>query len=121
MGKRKRKSKLEKEAPLSSLTSNPKLKKRVLTLPPQISIPTSQFQAISQMDACPPQANRKLWNRFYEPLILLLAYGKLQGEHVKLNDALFEGDLSRGKGRPPSYSDSYFFIRVAKCQVPCCP
>lgn len=70
-----------------------KVKKRVLTLPPQTSIPTSQFQAISRIDTCPPQVNRKLWNRFYEPLILLLAYGKSQGEHVKLNDASSEGDL----------------------------
>ena len=46
------------------------------------------------MDTCPLQVNRKLWNRFYEPLILLLAYGKSQREHVKLNDALSEGDLS---------------------------
>ncbi|KAI4147220.1 MAG: hypothetical protein LQ340_005658, partial [Diploschistes diacapsis] len=42
------------------------------------------------MDAYPPQVNKKLWNRFYEPLILLLAYGKSQGKHVKSDEASSE-------------------------------
>ena len=45
------------------------------------------------MDTCPPQVNGKLWNRFYEPLVLLLAYGKSQGKHVKSNDTSSEQDL----------------------------
>ena len=39
------------------------------------------------MGSCPPQVNQKLWNRFYEPLILLLAYGKSQGGHFKSDEA----------------------------------
>ena len=45
------------------------------------------------MDTCPPQVNGKLWNRFYEPLVLLLAYGKSQGRHVKFNETSSEQDL----------------------------
>ena len=42
------------------------------------------------MGNCPPQVNKKLWNRFYEPLILLSAYGKSQGKHVKFDEASSE-------------------------------
>ncbi|KAK6535740.1 hypothetical protein TWF694_002188 [Orbilia ellipsospora] len=40
-------------------------------------------QDTSQQDGCPPQVRPKLWQRFYEPLILLRAYGKSQGTHIK--------------------------------------
>ena len=105
MGKRKRKSKQQNEppSPLSTpclnsnaVESTPKPNKRVLTFLSQTGIPTSQShqrQAVSQMDTCPPQVNAKLWNRFYEPLVLLLAYGKSQGKHVKFNDASSEREL----------------------------
>ncbi|RVD88928.1 uncharacterized protein DFL_003092 [Arthrobotrys flagrans] len=37
-------------------------------------------------DVCPPQVSPKLWRRFYEPLVLLVAYGKSQGPHFKSID-----------------------------------
>ncbi len=100
MGKRKRKSK-QQQSPVFPSPSSPKSttvqgilvsqpKKRGTTFPPQISTSAIQPQATSQMDTCPPQVNKKLWNRFYEPLILLLAYGKSQGMRVKSDEASFE-------------------------------
>ena len=65
-------------------------KKRGSILSEQKSTQAIQYEAISQTDACPPQVGQKLWNRFYEPLILLLAYGKSQGKHVKSDDILSE-------------------------------
>src|SRR5438046_7695627 len=105
MGKRKRKSKHQQSPLLSSpsfpassttVQSEPKPKRRRLALPPQKSIPSSQSQPrrdTSQPDPCPPQVNKKLWNRFYEPLVLLSAYGKSQGKHVKSDKAPSEGHL----------------------------
>ena len=88
MGKRKRKSKQEQQSLVlpspqsTTMQGRPQQKKR-----DTIAI---QPQATSQMDACPPQVNEKLRNRFYEPLILLLAYGKSQGKHVKSDKASSE-------------------------------
>ena len=101
MGKRKRKSNQKKEpsSPTLAVSLNPtpqddlKSNKRALILPTQMGILTShsqQGQANSRVDICPPQVNGKLWNRFYEPLVLLLAYGKSQGKHVKFNDVSSE-------------------------------
>ena len=70
MGKRKRKSKQQQSPVFPSSAIQP--------------------QAISQMNTCPPQVNKKLWNRFYEPLILLLTYGKSQRMRVKFDEASFE-------------------------------
>lgn len=55
--------------------------------------PLGRRRANSWIDTCPPQINEKLWNRFYEPLVLLLAYGKSQGRHVKSDDTSPEIDL----------------------------
>jgi len=98
MGKRKRRSKQEQSPvflPQSSPQSitvqgRPQQKKRGSSLSGQKGPPAIQSQATSQMDACPPQVNKKLWNRFYEPLILLRAYGKSQGRHVKSDKASSE-------------------------------
>lgn len=49
------------------------------------------------MSTYPPQVNKKLWDRFYEPLILLLAYGKSQGRHVKSDEAWSENDKRLSK------------------------
>ncbi|KAH0562342.1 hypothetical protein GP486_002968 [Trichoglossum hirsutum] len=48
------------------------------------------------LDTCPPQVNQKLWHRLYEPLILLSAYGKSQGKHVKSDETSSEGYLDGG-------------------------
>ena len=98
MGKRKSRSKQEQPPvflPLSSPQSitvqdKPQQKKRGSSLSGQKGPPAIQSQATSQMDAYPPQVNKKLWNRFYEPLILLRAYGKSQGKHVKSDEASSE-------------------------------
>lgn len=88
MGKRKRKSKQEQQSPVfpspQSITmqNRSQKKKRDTT--------AIQSQATSQMNACLSQVNEKLWNRFYEPLILLLAYGKSQGKYVKSDEASSE-------------------------------
>ncbi|KAK6513603.1 hypothetical protein TWF506_008040 [Arthrobotrys conoides] len=37
-------------------------------------------------DTCAPQVSQKLWQRFYEPIVLLSAYGKSQGVHFKSTD-----------------------------------
>jgi hypothetical protein len=102
MGKRKRNSKRkQKQSSLPSTSSalksiamrgEPKPKKRGTT---QISIPTPQAQAqpgqeSSPSETFPPQVNPKLWNRFYEPLVLLAAYGKSQGEHTKSDQVISE-------------------------------
>ncbi|KAI9774032.1 MAG: hypothetical protein M1839_001917 [Geoglossum umbratile] len=50
----------------------------------------------SLLDACPPQVNQKLWHRLYEPLILLSAYGKSQGKHIKSDETSSEGHLDGG-------------------------
>lgn len=42
------------------------------------------------MNVCSSQINEKLWNRFYESLILLLTYDKSQEKHVKFDEASFE-------------------------------
>jgi hypothetical protein len=100
MGKIKRKSKQQQSQLLSSPSSPPssttmlvdqKSKKRCHTPQPQTSMATTQSQDASQLDICPPQVNKKLWNRFYEPLVLLSAYGKSQGRHVKFDEASSEG------------------------------
>jgi len=104
MGKRKRKSKQQQSSVFPSPSSpksitvqgRPQPKKRRPTFPPQISTPAIQPQATSQMDSCPPQVNKKLWNRFYEPLILLLAYGKSQGKRVKTDETSSEEYLDGG-------------------------
>ena len=98
MGKRKRKSKQEQSPvflpislpPSVTVQGRPQQKERGSSLLHQKGAPVIQSQATSQMDACPPQVNQKLWNRFYEPLILLRAYGKSQGKHVKSDKASFE-------------------------------
>ncbi|KAK6352105.1 hypothetical protein TWF730_008936 [Orbilia blumenaviensis] len=38
-----------------------------------------------------PQVPPKLWKRFYEPLVLLAAYGKTQGPQIKLTSTEAEG------------------------------
>ena len=82
---------------LSSPTAQkkPRSRKHSLSLP-NTGVSTSasgRRNTISQIDTCPPQVNEKLWNRFYEPLVLLLAYGKSQGRHVKFHDTSSEVDL----------------------------
>ena len=51
------------------------------------------------MGSCPPQVNKKLWDRFYEPLILLLAYGKSQGGHFKSDEASSEMNIDASDKR----------------------
>jgi hypothetical protein len=79
MGKRKKKPKRQHGS------TEPKQKKRRLTLQRDTSMTT--------LNTCPPPVNQKLWHRLYEPLILLSAYGKSQGKHVKSDDASSEGYL----------------------------
>ncbi|KAK6339946.1 hypothetical protein TWF718_009335 [Orbilia javanica] len=38
---------------------------------------------IPSSSPCPPQVSEDLWNKFYEPLIILAAYGKSQGPYFK--------------------------------------
>jgi hypothetical protein len=116
MGKRKRKSKRQSPSPVSpahpiTMHGEPKSKKRGLTPHPQKSIPTSQCQDTSQLDACSPQVRKKLWNRFYELLILLLAYGKSQGKHINLDEASSEGYLDgSNKTLRKSFLDELIYI-----------
>ncbi|KAF3287501.1 hypothetical protein TWF970_007221 [Orbilia oligospora] len=50
----------------------------------------------SPCDTCEPQVSPKLWKRFYEPLVLLSAYGKSQGPHFKsTGDETFCSDDNR--------------------------
>ncbi|KAH0566495.1 hypothetical protein GP486_000113 [Trichoglossum hirsutum] len=109
MGKRKRKSKQKKpshspstSSPLKSIAilGKPKPKKRGTT---QTSAPSPQpqpGQEDSPSATCPPQVNPKLWNRFYEPLVLLSAYGKSQGERVKSDEILSEECIDGGVKTP---------------------
>lgn len=100
MRKRKRKSKQQQSFVfLSSFSSKSTMmqgilvsqsKKRDTTFSSQISISAIQSQAISQMNTCSSQINKKLWNWFYESLILLLTYEKSQKMHVKFNKTSFE-------------------------------
>ena len=50
------------------------------------------------MEVCPPQVDRKLWNRFYEPLVLLSAYGKSQGKGFKSDREWRFGAPDHGHG-----------------------
>jgi hypothetical protein len=102
MGKRRRKS---NQSPLLSSPKSPNStvkevepKRGLVSLPPETNIPTSgpepPLQDSSISDTCPPQVNKKLWNRFYEPLVLLAAYGKSQGNHVKSDEETSEEYIS---------------------------
>lgn len=94
MGKRKRKSKQEQQSPVFPSPQSTMMQGRLQQK--KRNTTAIQPRATSQMDACPPQVNVKLWNRFYEPLILLLAYGKSQGRHVKSDEASSEMYMGGG-------------------------
>ncbi len=100
MRKRKRKSKQQQSFIFFSSFSSKSTtmqgilvsqsKKRDTTFSPQISISAIQSQATFQMNTCSSQINKKLWNRFYESLILLLTYEKSQRMRVKFDETSFE-------------------------------
>ena len=99
MAKRKRQTKRGKELFLpcsmphhnSSVQSKAKSKKCHLSLSPRTASKFQLLQSSPQMETCPPQVNGKLWNQFYEPLVLLLAYRKSQGKHFKINSEFSYG------------------------------
>jgi hypothetical protein len=102
MRKRKRKLKQQQSFIFSSsfsfksttMQDKSQSKKRCFTFSSQISTSAIQFQAISQMNNCSLQINKKLWNWFYESLILLLTYDKSQKKRVKMNETSFKEYLN---------------------------
>jgi hypothetical protein len=103
MGKRRTKSKQSPSLPSpsspNSAVTNAELQKRRHTLPSETRPLTPRPEPVqdsSTSDACPPQVNAKLWSRFYEPLVLLAAYGKSQGSHVKSDEASSEEFIDSG-------------------------
>ncbi|KAF3192148.1 hypothetical protein TWF788_004335 [Orbilia oligospora] len=100
MGKRKKKSQNISLQPQVALPQP-----QVIPDLPPVSLAGNQLQpqkkrkgsnSSSPCDACEPQVSPKLWKRFYEPLVLLSAYGKSQGPHFKsTNDETFWSDDNR--------------------------
>ncbi len=100
MKKRKRKSKQQQSFIFFSSFSSKfttmqdilisQSKKHDITFSFQTSISAIQSQAISQMNTCSLQINKKLWNWFYKSLILLLTYEKSQRMHVKFDETSFK-------------------------------
>ncbi|KAF3311875.1 hypothetical protein TWF173_007960 [Orbilia oligospora] len=100
MGKRKKKS--QNILPQTQV-GFPHPQAKLASLP--VSLTGTQLQpqkkrkgskSSSPCDTYEPQVSPKLWKRFYEPLVLLSAYGKSQGPHFKsTGDETFCSDDNR--------------------------
>ena len=115
----KKKGKSKQQSPLSSSLSSPsipaaKAKGCNPTPPTPANTPVSQSKPrgnTGQCDTCPPQVNISLWKRFYEPLVLLSAYGKSQGKHVKSDELSSEGYFDgSGKTLRQKFLDGLAYI-----------
>ncbi|KAF3147476.1 hypothetical protein TWF594_002695 [Orbilia oligospora] len=100
MGKRKKKPQNTLPQTQVALTqpqvkpASPPVSPTGTQLQPQKKRKGSNFS--SPCDTCEPQVSPKLWKRFYEPLVLLSAYGKSQGPHFKsTGDETFCSDDNR--------------------------